>query len=467
MSDMSTTAASNFPAGTEAPSNADDFFRAIQAILRTTNAKGSDISSAATTDIGAATGEFVDVTGTTTITALGTIAAGIVRTVRFTGALTLTHNATSLILPGAANITTANGDCAMFRSLGSGNWKCVGYMRADGSSLASTLGVAMVNGTLTASVGSSALTIAIKTKAGADPSATDPVSVYFRNVTEATGDYTVITLTAATSLVISSGSTMGTASGTASRLWIVGFNDGGTFRLGAINTATSAEIGDDVLSSSTAEGGAGAADSAGVIYTGTAVTSKAMRVLGYVESTQATAGTWATAPSKIQLVTNIYQTRLGIPAGTAVASTSGTSIDFTGIPSWVRRITISLVGVSTNGSSLPQIQIGDAGGVETTGYLCAAGTIAAASAAAANATSGFVLNRGDATSIIHGSFILSLVAPSTNTWSAFGVVGLSNSTFLLVTGGSKPLSATLDRIRVTTVNGTDAFDAGTINILYE
>jgi hypothetical protein len=139
MSDLSTTAASNFPAGTEAPSNADDFFRAIQAILRTTNAKGSDIASAATTDIGAATGEFVDVTGTTTITALGTIAAGIVRTVRFTGALTLTHNATSLILPGSANITTANGDCAMFRSLGSGNWKCVGYAKQDGKAVITTL----------------------------------------------------------------------------------------------------------------------------------------------------------------------------------------------------------------------------------------------------------------------------------------------------------------------------------------
>lgn len=128
MVDLSTTAASNSPAGSESPTSGNDFLQAIQAILRTTNAKGADIASATTTDIGAATGEFVDVTGTTTITGLGTIAAGIVRTVRFTGALTLTHNATSLILPGSANITTANGDVAMFRSLGSGNWKCVGYL---------------------------------------------------------------------------------------------------------------------------------------------------------------------------------------------------------------------------------------------------------------------------------------------------------------------------------------------------
>jgi hypothetical protein len=122
MSDLSTTAASNSPAGSEAPISTDDFHRAIQAILRHTNAKGTDIASATTTNIGAATGEFVDITGTTTITGLGTIAAGIERTLRFTGALTLTHNATSLILPGGANITTYNGYIALFRSLGSGNW---------------------------------------------------------------------------------------------------------------------------------------------------------------------------------------------------------------------------------------------------------------------------------------------------------------------------------------------------------
>ena len=90
-------------------------------------AKGSDIASATTTDIGAATGNYVHVTGTTTITGLGTVQAGTRRIVKFTGALTLTHNATSLILPGGANITTVNGDVATFVSLGSGNWICVQY----------------------------------------------------------------------------------------------------------------------------------------------------------------------------------------------------------------------------------------------------------------------------------------------------------------------------------------------------
>lgn len=102
--------------------------------------KGADIASATTTDLSTATGDFVDVTGTTTITGLGTLAAGIERTVRFTGALTLTHNATSLILPGAANITTAANDRAIFRSLGSGNWLCVSYNKASGAAVVSSGG---------------------------------------------------------------------------------------------------------------------------------------------------------------------------------------------------------------------------------------------------------------------------------------------------------------------------------------
>lgn len=89
--------------------------------------KGADIASATTTDIGAATGNFVDVTGTTTITGLGTVKAGTRRIVQFDGSLTLTYNATSLILPGNANIVTQAGDIAEFVSLGSGNWICAKY----------------------------------------------------------------------------------------------------------------------------------------------------------------------------------------------------------------------------------------------------------------------------------------------------------------------------------------------------
>lgn len=95
----------------------------------------TDVASATTTDIGAATTAAVRITGTTTITGLGTVSAGTMRAVRFAGALTLTHNATSLILPSSANITTVAGDSLVAVSLGSGNWKVLGYWRQDGTPL--------------------------------------------------------------------------------------------------------------------------------------------------------------------------------------------------------------------------------------------------------------------------------------------------------------------------------------------
>lgn len=100
------------------------------AIIAANDVQATSIASATTTDIGAARGRYVKVTGTTTITGLGTVQAGTNRLVEFTGALTLTHHATSLILPGAADIATQAGDVAFFVSEGSGNWRCVNYQRA-------------------------------------------------------------------------------------------------------------------------------------------------------------------------------------------------------------------------------------------------------------------------------------------------------------------------------------------------
>lgn len=101
-------------------------------------ADAGNLSSATTTNIGATAGNKVNITGVTTITAFDTIQAGTVRFCRFTGILTLTHNGTSLILPTAANITTAAGDCAIFISEGSGNWRCWSYQRANGTPLSAS-----------------------------------------------------------------------------------------------------------------------------------------------------------------------------------------------------------------------------------------------------------------------------------------------------------------------------------------
>ncbi len=105
---------------------------------RSTDYQGTTILSAATTDLNTASGDFVTVSGTVTITSLGTCSAGREVTIRFSGALVLTHNATSLILPGAGNITTVANDCGIFRSLGSGNWICVSYSPSTASGITSS-----------------------------------------------------------------------------------------------------------------------------------------------------------------------------------------------------------------------------------------------------------------------------------------------------------------------------------------
>lgn len=105
--------------------------------LGDTSGLGSPIASAATVVLNSSLGDFFHITGTTTITAI-TLASGVERTVVFDGALTLTHNATTLILPGGANITTAAGDRATFRGDGSGNTRCIHYTRASGQSVVAT-----------------------------------------------------------------------------------------------------------------------------------------------------------------------------------------------------------------------------------------------------------------------------------------------------------------------------------------
>ena len=159
----------------------------------------------------------------------------------------------------------------------------------------------------------------------------------------------------------------------------------------------------------------------------------------------------------------------GLVSGTAVASTSGTSIDFTGIPSWAKRITVMFSGVSTNGSSNLQIQIGS-GSVLTTGYDSAASTFNNINV---GASSGFLLTAGNliTASTISGTVDLTAINISTNAWVSSGNIANtaspgSNGASSL-SGGNKTLSGTLDRVRITTVNGTDTFDAGTINIIYE
>lgn len=245
-----------------------------------------NVASGATTNIGSASSPNVNITGTTGITAFDTAPAGAKRLVKFAGALTITHDATSMILPDAVNMGVEAGDTAIFVSEGSGNWRCVMHQRAN------------------------------------------------------------------------------------------------TLR-------------------------------------------------------------------------------------TPVASTSGTSISFTGIPAGIKRVKVMLTDVSTDGSSNIILQLGDSGGFETSGYLSSASSIATAVGTTAFTTGIGVIQSIVAGTAFGGCVTLDLLDPSTNTWVASGVIARTTAAVTDVTSGAKSLSAVLDRIRVTTVGGTDTFDAGKINISYE
>jgi len=176
----------------------------------------------------------------------------------------------------------------------------------------------------------------------------------------------------------------------------------------------------------------------------------------------------AVAGTNTQTLVAVTGTLAPLIAGTAVASTSGTSIDFTSIPSWVKRITVMFSGVSTNGSSNLQCQIGTSGGIQTSSYISVVTTVFSGTSVATAITTGFGLcaNMG-ATVTNQGSFRISLIDSSTGIWACDGTLARGDSAANYVIAGAKTLSGTLDRVRITTVNGTDTFDAGTINILYE
>ena len=149
---------------------------------------------------------------------------------------------------------------------------------------------------------------------------------------------------------------------------------------------------------------------------------------------------------------------------TEQASTSGTSIDFTSIPSGVRHITIMFVGVSTSGTSNFLIQIGDAGGIEAATYTSVASTDGGTRV---TSTAGLIVSSSIAAAATHtGKIVLDLENSAAFTWVSQGLLA-DSSPVMNMSAGSKSLDAELDRLRITMVNGSDTFDAGAINILYE
>ena len=157
-------------------------------------------------------------------------------------------------------------------------------------------------------------------------------------------------------------------------------------------------------------------------------------------------------------------TASAIVSGTAVATTSGTAITFTSIPSWVKRITMVFNGVSTSGSSYPVLRIGS-GSVDSTSYVSSSTVCYGANLASITSTSSYVIYNDVASNALSGSIELNNV--SGNIWIASGVFSLYAANGMVILGGTHTISGTLDRVQLTTINGTDTFDAGSVNILYE
>ena len=209
-----------------------------------------------------------------------------------------------------------------------------------------------------------------------------------------------------------------------------------------------------------------------------AVTSAGAAVTGTLSATGAVSGTTGTFTSTLGVTGAITgsSTVAGstgilypLTSGTAVASTSGTSIDFTGIPSWVKRVTCMFNGVSASGTSAPMIQLGTSGGVVTSGYsnnIALITNVNNTTRGAANTNGIAITWTGGANNYSYNGSVV-FVTTGSNSWVASGVVNNTPGIETIMTAGQISLGATLDRVRFTMINGTDTFDAGSVNILYE
>lgn len=149
--------------------------------------------------------------------------------------------------------------------------------------------------------------------------------------------------------------------------------------------------------------------------------------------------------------------------GSVVSAVSGTYIDFTDLPSWVRRLTVNFFGVSTDGSNNYIIQLGTATGFETSSYVASTSSMGASTVASSTSTTGFVIANGNPSYTLGGSMVFTLLG--SNRWSASGMFAYPNGT--ISAAGHKQIADTLTKVRITTLVGTNTFDAGYVNILYE
>lgn len=277
----------------------------------------NNVASAATTDLCSVNPAYLNITGSTTITSFGsTCQVGVWKRIQFSGALTLTYNATSLIIQTGANITTAAGDTADVVALGSGNWIVTAYHRATGAAL-STAGLNVganalgnsaltftvpVNLGLTASVPSNQLQVNFTGANGSAPSSSNPVLIPFRSSTLGTGTPTVDSLQSSINMTVASNLSMGCTTAVTCRVWIYAIDNAGTVLVGLQTCSNATQIfacNDDLLYAT--NGNTTGSNFNGVLASTVAnLSGKAVRIVGYLEAIWTSGTGWA-APSKLEL----------------------------------------------------------------------------------------------------------------------------------------------------------------------
>jgi hypothetical protein len=358
------------------------------------------------------------------------------------GTLALTYSGTALpILNGGTGQTTAN---AAFNALAPSQTSNSGkYLTTNGTDTSwATLGNTYSRTSFTATASQTTFTVSYTVGL---------VEVYVNGVLLNGADYTA---TNGTSIVLAVGCNVGDIVET------IAFT---TFSVA--NTVSSFSGGTTGLTPNTATTG-------NVTLSGTlAVANGGTGVTTSTGSGSVVLGTSPTITTAILSSPTINTPTMGgsvITSGTSQASTSGTTIPFTGIPSWAKRITVMFSGVSTSGSSLVIVQLGSTS-YTTSGYSNGGGGISGTAVNSnGSVTAGLLaggVTQNTNTDLRHGTVTLTLL--TSNTWVSTSIMGSTATDFIGLSGGSIALGGTLDRLRVTTVNGTDTFDAGTINILYE
>ena len=337
-------------------------------------------------------------------------------------------------------------------------------------------GSPMINGKVALSVAASALTITIT---GMNDAALSTSNALFARMPQGNpldGTYAIRKSTAALTLTVSHGSTLGTANGATTPLYVYLLDNAGTLELAISATY----YGQQSVRSTTTEGGAGGADTFTTIYSTTGRTSVPIVPILKWDCAQTSAGVWLTITGEKQLAPGdrgwltfgsgltlsnaVLSATYAMSMGTEQATTSGTSVDFTGIPAGVRRISLMLNAVSTSGASPLMIQLGDAGGFETTNYLSSTFNITSQS----DYTIGFGLTTANGSTLTYSGIVtFTLEDASDFTWVAHGGLRGAGSGNAFVMMGLKSLSEVLTQVRLTTNGGTDTFDAGTINIAWE